>query len=51
MYKKLIHPERLRKTPVNFSWIDHRLVRQGYLVPVRKAPNLVLGGLIFEHIF
>jgi len=31
MYKKLIHPERLRKTPVNFSWIDHRLVRQGYL--------------------
>ena len=31
MYKKLIHPERLRKTPANFSWIDHRLVHQGHL--------------------
>ena len=31
MHKKLINPERLRKIPANFSWIDHRLVRQGYL--------------------
>ena len=31
MYKKLINPERLRKIPANFSWIDHRLVRHGHL--------------------
>ena len=31
MYKKLINPERLRQIPANFSWIDHRIVRQGYL--------------------
>lgn len=31
MQKKLIHPERLRQIPANFSWLDHRLVRNGHL--------------------
>ena len=29
--KKPIHPNRIRKVPKQFSWIDGRLVRDGYL--------------------
>ena len=29
--KTLLRPERLRKTPAQFSWIDHRLVRWDYV--------------------
>ena len=29
--KHLIFPERLRKIPRYFSWLDHKLVRNGYL--------------------
>ena len=29
--KQLIHPDRIRKIPKQFSWIDGRLVREGYL--------------------
>jgi len=29
--KRLLCPERLRKTPPQFSWVDQRLVRQGHL--------------------
>lgn len=29
--KRLIRPERLRQVPPSFSWVDHRLVREGYL--------------------
>ena len=29
--KRLLHPERLRHVPAQFSWIDQRLVREGYL--------------------
>ena len=32
MKKRLLHPERLRKVPPQFSWIDHRLVRENYFV-------------------
>ena len=32
MKKRLLHPERLRKVPPHFSWIDHRLVQENYLV-------------------
>ena len=32
MKKRLLHPERLRKVPAQFSWIDHRLVQQNYFV-------------------
>ena len=29
--KRLLRPERLRGVPAQFSWIDQRLVREGYL--------------------
>ena len=29
--KRVLRPERLRRIPPQFSWIDQRLVRQGYL--------------------
>jgi hypothetical protein len=32
MHKRLLNPERLRKIPPHFSWIDHRLVRDNYFV-------------------
>jgi len=32
MNKRLLNPERLRKIPPHFSWIDHRLVRDNYFV-------------------
>jgi len=27
-HKKLLRPDRLRQVPAQFSWIDHRLIRQ-----------------------
>jgi hypothetical protein len=30
MKKRLLNPERLRKVPPQFSWIDHRLVQQNF---------------------
>ena len=29
--KRVLHPERLRRVPEQFSWIDQRLVGEGYL--------------------
>jgi hypothetical protein len=29
--KRVLCPERLRKVPAQFSWVDHRLVRQRYI--------------------
>jgi hypothetical protein len=29
--KRVLRPERLRQVPAQFSWIDQRLVREGYL--------------------
>ena len=29
--KRLLRPERRRRLPPHFSWIDHRLVREGHL--------------------
>lgn len=29
--KRLICPQRLRTPPTQFSWVDHRLVRDGYI--------------------
>lgn len=29
--KRLLRPERLRQVPAGFGWIDHRLVRQGFI--------------------
>ena len=32
MKKRVLNPGRLRKVPPQFSWIDHRLVRENYFV-------------------
>ena len=32
MKKHLLNPERLRKVPPQFSWIDHRLVQENYFL-------------------
>jgi hypothetical protein len=32
MKKRVLNPERLRKVPAHFSWIDHRLVQENYFV-------------------
>ena len=32
MKKRLLNPERVRKVPPQFSWIDHRLVQDDYFV-------------------
>ena len=32
MEKRVLNPERLRKVPPQFSWIDHRLVQENYFV-------------------
>ncbi len=29
--KRIICPERLRRVPQQFSWVDHRLVRDGHI--------------------
>jgi hypothetical protein len=29
--KRLINPERVRKVPTQFSWVDHRLVRERHI--------------------
>ena len=29
--KRILCPERLRKVPAQFSWVDHRLVRQRHI--------------------
>lgn len=32
MKKRVLNPQRLRKVPPQFSWIDHRLVREDYFL-------------------
>jgi len=29
--KEIVKPDRLRRMPEGFGWVDHRLVRKGYL--------------------
>ncbi|MBF0427024.1 MAG: hypothetical protein HQL94_08805 [Magnetococcales bacterium] len=29
--KQIIRPDRLRQVPKQFNWVDHRLVRDGYI--------------------
>jgi hypothetical protein len=44
-HKKLLRPERLRRVPAQFSWLDHRLVRDNRLAacgPAASALYLVL---------
>ena len=44
MHKKLIRPDRLRRPPAQFSWVDHRLVREGHL---RRSPPEALALYLF----
>jgi hypothetical protein len=39
--RELILPQRKRKIPPQFSWVDHRLVRDGH-IQGRSAPALAL---------
>src|SRR6266545_4327031 len=32
MKKRVLNPQRLRKVPSQFSWIDHRLVQENYFL-------------------
>lgn len=41
MFKRVLCPERLRHVPAQFSWIDHRLVRDRHIVG-RSAEALAL---------
>jgi hypothetical protein len=41
MQKHLLNPNRLRHTPRQFSWVDHRLVRGNYLMKA-SAPAWAL---------
>ena len=31
IHKHPLHPDRLRRPPAQFSWVDHRLVRDGHI--------------------
>lgn len=43
MQKHLICPQRVRKIPKHFSWVDHRLVRDHYIDQLsHKAAGLYL---------
>lgn len=43
MQKRLICPQRIRKVPKQFSWVDHRLVRDHYIDQCsHKAATLYL---------
>ena len=33
VHKRLLRPQRRRRTPKQFSWVDHRLVRERRLEP------------------
>lgn len=35
--KNPIHPRRIRKVPPQFSWVDHRLVRERYIETLSHA--------------
>ena len=37
MKKRVLCPERLRKVPPQFSWIDHRLVRENYFTRCKHS--------------
>ena len=39
MEKHLLDPERLRKVPPQFSWIDQRLVRERHIERLSHAAN------------
>ena len=44
--KHVIHPDRIRKIPKQFNWIDGRLVREGYLDKCRPPDAMLYLFLI-----
>jgi len=43
MEKRIICPARVRRVPPHFSWVDHRLVRDGHITgPGAEALSLYL---------
>jgi len=38
--KRILVPDRVRQVPTSFSWLDHRLLRKGYLR--RLSPTQIL---------
>ena len=44
VHKRLLRPERLRAVPSQFSWVDHRLVRERHL---ERCPSEALALYLF----
>jgi len=44
--KRILIPERARQVPSSFSWIDHRLLRHGYLQDLSPAQMLLYFFLV-----
>jgi hypothetical protein len=42
--KRVLRPDRLRRVPAQFSWIDQRLVREGY---IRRCGHAALALYLF----
>lgn len=42
--KRLIYPDRVRRVPQQFSWVDQRLVRDGH---IRRSSACALGLYLF----
>jgi hypothetical protein len=52
MQKHLLNPQRLRRVPSQFSWVDHRLIRGNHLMKASApawALYLVLVTVGDEH--
>ena len=42
MFKKYpVYPRRVRKIPKTFSWVDHRLVREGYIEQISHPSGIL----------
>ncbi len=44
--KRILVPERIRKVPPSFSWVDHRLLREGHLDDLPPAAMLLYFFLV-----
>ena len=44
--KRLLRPERLRVVPRSFSWVDHRLLRDGHLERLQPGEILLYFFLV-----
>jgi hypothetical protein len=44
--KHLLRPERVRKVPRSFSWVDHRLIRDGHLERLQPGEILLYFFLV-----